>query len=138
MLSLVDQRFISINDISRAFIFPLGTSLILYKVVHHSIPWGDGHTCFLICMPCVTMSTFVVFIQQYSYASVIQILLTIIRFTLKAVHLQYICLINKLFCLCLFVFFCFQLKSLFEIFTFVNEKNIKYQYLILASLILVA
>jgi hypothetical protein len=34
---------------------------------------------------------------------------------------------------------CFsQLKSLFEIFTFVSEKNIIYQYLILASLILVA
>jgi hypothetical protein len=31
-----------------------------------------------------------------------------------------------------------QLKSLFEIFTFVSEKNIKYQYLFLASLILVA
>ena len=34
--------------------------------------------------------------------------------------------------------FFFQLKSLFEIFTFVSEKNIKYQYLILASLILEA
>jgi len=32
----------------------------------------------------------------------------------------------------------FQLKSLFEIFTFVSERNIKYRYLILASLILVA
>jgi hypothetical protein len=31
-----------------------------------------------------------------------------------------------------------QLKSLFENFTFVSERNIKYQYLILASLILVA
>jgi hypothetical protein len=31
-----------------------------------------------------------------------------------------------------------QLKSLFEIVTFVSERNIKYQYLILASLILVA
>ena len=31
-----------------------------------------------------------------------------------------------------------QLKSLFEIFSFVSERNIKYQYLILASLILVA
>ena len=31
-----------------------------------------------------------------------------------------------------------QLKSLFEIFTFVSERNIKYQYLIMASLILVA
>jgi hypothetical protein len=31
-----------------------------------------------------------------------------------------------------------QLKSLFEIFTFVSERNIKYQYLILALLILVA
>ena len=30
-----------------------------------------------------------------------------------------------------------QLKSLFEIFTFVSERNIKYQYLIMASLILV-
>ena len=37
----------------------------------------------------------------------------------------------------LFGFF-FQLKSLFEIFTFVSERSIKYQYLILASLILVA
>ena len=31
-----------------------------------------------------------------------------------------------------------QLKSLFEIFTFVSERNIKYHYLFLASLILVA
>ena len=31
-----------------------------------------------------------------------------------------------------------QLKSLFELFTFVSERNIKYQYLIMASLILVA
>ena len=37
----------------------------------------------------------------------------------------------------LFSFF-FQLKSLFEIFTFVSEWSIKYQYLVLASLILVA
>ena len=37
-----------------------------------------------------------------------------------------------------FLFFFFQLKSLFEIFTFVSEWNIEYQYLILASLILVA
>jgi hypothetical protein len=37
----------------------------------------------------------------------------------------------------LFSFF-FQLKSLFEIFTFVSEWSIKYQYLILTSLILVA
>ena len=37
-----------------------------------------------------------------------------------------------------FFFFFFQLKSLLEIFTFVIERNIKYQYLILASLILVA
>ena len=37
-----------------------------------------------------------------------------------------------------FLFFFFQLKSLFEIFTFVSEWSIKYQYLILASLILVA
>ena len=35
-------------------------------------------------------------------------------------------------------FYSFQLKSLFEIFTFVSERNIKYQYLILASLILLA
>ena len=35
-------------------------------------------------------------------------------------------------------FFPPQLKSLFQIFTFVSERNIKYQYLILASLILVA
>ena len=33
--------------------------------------------------------------------------------------------------------FFFQLKSLFEIFTFVSKRNIKYQYLILALLILV-
>jgi hypothetical protein len=37
-----------------------------------------------------------------------------------------------------FLFFFFQLKSLFEICSFVSERNIKYQYLILASLILVA
>jgi hypothetical protein len=35
-------------------------------------------------------------------------------------------------------FFSFQLKYLFEIFTFVSERNIKYQYLILTSLILIA
>jgi hypothetical protein len=35
-------------------------------------------------------------------------------------------------------YFSFQLKFLFEIFTFVSERNIKYQYLILASLILIA
>jgi hypothetical protein len=35
-------------------------------------------------------------------------------------------------------FFSFQLKSLFEIFTFVSERSIKYQYLILTSLILIA
>ena len=38
----------------------------------------------------------------------------------------------------LFLFCFFQLKSLFKIFTFVIERNIKYQYLILPSLILVA
>jgi hypothetical protein len=37
-----------------------------------------------------------------------------------------------------FLLFFFQLKSLFEICSFVSERNIKYQYLILASLILVA
>jgi hypothetical protein len=35
-------------------------------------------------------------------------------------------------------YFFFQLKYLFEIFTFVSKRNMKYQYLILASLILVA
>ena len=34
-------------------------------------------------------------------------------------------------------FFFIQFKSLFEIFTFVSERNTKYQYFILASLILV-
>jgi hypothetical protein len=36
------------------------------------------------------------------------------------------------------LFFSFQLKTLFDIFTFVSERNIKYQYFILASLILIA